>query len=45
MFTIFIIMFTDLLWDGLWPSVLEYVDEVIQALIENGVPFVRFSLP
>jgi hypothetical protein len=25
-----------------WPSVLEYVDEVIDALLEKRVPFVRF---
>jgi len=28
-----------------WPSVPEYIDEVIQALTEKGVPFVRSLLP
>jgi hypothetical protein len=28
-----------------WPTVPEYIDEVIRALIEKGVPFVRSFLP
>jgi len=27
-----------------WPMVPEYIDEVIQALTEKGVPFVRYLL-
>ena len=28
----------------LWPPVPEYVDEIVEALLEKRVPFVRFEI-